>query len=40
LLSRSNLYLHHASHDMKSPRSMFTPPYQSHTRFHWLLLLL
>lgn len=32
LLSRSNLYLHHASPDMKSPRSMFTPPCQSHTR--------
>lgn len=30
LLSRSNLYLHHASPDMKSPRSMFIPPYQSH----------
>ena len=30
LLSRSNLYLHHASPDMKSPRSTFTPPYQSH----------
>lgn len=25
LLSRSNLYLHHASPDMKSPRSMCTP---------------
>lgn len=25
LLSRSNLYLHHASPDMKSPRSMFIP---------------
>lgn len=30
LLSRSNLYLHHASPDMKSPRSTFIPPYQSH----------
>lgn len=29
LLSRSNLYLHHASPDMKSPRSTFIPPYQT-----------
>lgn len=27
LLSRSNLYLHHASPDMKSPRSILAPPY-------------
>ena len=30
LLSRSNLYLHHASPDMKSPRSILAPPYTNH----------